>query len=569
MKFDKYFFTLLIILLFGFLVRLNFTDFNAEVSSSDEGEYLVMAKSFLKGDIMLQWNYYRPFLFPLIWSGIFGLGLGENAVRIMIILFSLLSIVYAYLFARLLFNNKTIGLFSALFIAVFSQDIFFSTKILLNTSVLASWIVTCYYFYYGLINNSNKSLYLSAILAGISALIYSQNIVLFLFLLSFLIFYSGLNLFTIKKYQIFILLFFLVYILNFLYSFIIFGEPFRMFIYGLWGSYTSTEINGQGILFSIFSFFIYFPNYFGYLFLIFAILSLVIFFKPISILIKTFILYLIRNKIKIIYSLIFLILSLGLLYLIKSLYFTENDIIKQFIFSNIVTFIFACIAVVLLIIFRDYFNNFNKNILFKNLDMKYLFLFLWFITSLIGILKTSNHFEPRYLMTTLVPLFFLISNILYKFYKKIINFIPKFIGISFIIIILIFGSFFQILNVNSLIIQHNTTNGIKEGSYWINNNSNPDDLILGPWNFAITYYADRKFTYFPKGRSGNKDYDYFFNEVNSLKPSYLVLYDVKRHEEENYYYKQLLNDTRLQIDSLAVFDTSNGNQTFKIYKINY
>jgi len=97
MKFRSNLFIILIILI-SFVVRLYFFDVNVEIPASDEGEYMIMTNSFAQGQILYQWPFYRPFLLPFIWGN---LGFSLLAIRISLILFSLLSIFLIYLIVSL------------------------------------------------------------------------------------------------------------------------------------------------------------------------------------------------------------------------------------------------------------------------------------------------------------------------------------------------------------------------------------------------------------------------------------------------------------------------------------
>src|SRR3989344_3359531 len=113
---------LVLILLLALAIRLYFLDLDYEIPGSDEGEYLIMAKSFSMGEIVFQWPYYRPFLLPFIWGLLGKLGFGVLSFKITLLIFSLSSILLVYLIGKDLFNYKA-GLMAAFLLAFFSEEI--------------------------------------------------------------------------------------------------------------------------------------------------------------------------------------------------------------------------------------------------------------------------------------------------------------------------------------------------------------------------------------------------------------------------------------------------------------
>jgi hypothetical protein len=130
---------------------------------------LNLGKSILEGryGIPPGRDVFRPMIFPFIiaFSFLFD---GEVLVRIMVGIFSILSIITTYYLGKELFDDK-VGCLSAVFLSSFPLFVFFGNKILSEVVFLTTSSLAIATFYVG-IEKKKKFLYLSAFLTGISIL---------------------------------------------------------------------------------------------------------------------------------------------------------------------------------------------------------------------------------------------------------------------------------------------------------------------------------------------------------------------------------------------------------------
>ena len=545
-----YYILLFLIIIFGLFLRLKYTNFHIELSS-DEGESLLLAKSIFTGSVLLQWSYYRPFLLPLLWGILFKLGFEETAIHLTVIIFSLIGIFYICLLGEYLFNKKT-GLMAALLYAIFSQDILYSGRILLNTPSMALWVIGVYYFVKSL-NGDNKSLYICSVISGISVLIYNQMIPMFLLFLIYLIFTKGILFFKEKIYRNFILIFIIIYCINFIFSYIMYKNPFKMLAYGLWLSYAGYSYFGFfNVLKDIGNFFY---SSLGIIFLLLFLASLLYFIKPIRFLLNSFYNYLKKNT-KIFYNLLISVLLLIIIFIIVK-YLTRNkEVMTQFITTNILTLFILITGIYIIYKLRYYFSYTSKKI--EKIDAKLLFL-IWVFIIPIFIFKVTGHFEGRYFMPIFIPMFILMAASIDKLMQH-----SKYTRIC-IILILIFGMYLQINNTNKIVNKFGFSEGLNEFGKWIQKNTNEKDIIVGPWNSALAYYMNRQVYYYPHGRySSGLEYEKFNNEMKQLKPKYIVIYELDKYKEYNDYYKKFLQENR-QYNLRYSFITKNSNTNINMY----
>ena len=182
---DKYNLLLILILFFGFVVRLYFF-FNTLEQPLwwDESQYAEEARRIgLDLETNDIWYYRRTILLPIFWAGLFFVGLGESALRFTEVLFSVLLIFATYLVGKEMFN-KQVGLIAALGIT-FSRIILFETTRLLNSVPAAAFMMLAvYYFYkYNTKDNKTKYIYLFGLFSGLAL---SIRFATFLALISFI-----------------------------------------------------------------------------------------------------------------------------------------------------------------------------------------------------------------------------------------------------------------------------------------------------------------------------------------------------------------------------------------------
>ncbi len=135
----------------------------------DEAVYLSLGKSILNGryEIVPGKDTFRPALFPFLIALSFLID-GEVLVRILVVVFSIFSIIATYYMGKKLFNVK-IGLLASLVVLSFPLFVFNSNKILAEMTFLTFTPLAVTTFYFG-VEGKKKFLYLSAFFTGISIL---------------------------------------------------------------------------------------------------------------------------------------------------------------------------------------------------------------------------------------------------------------------------------------------------------------------------------------------------------------------------------------------------------------
>lgn len=166
----------------------------------DEAEYLCMAKAWA---FNLDYNFLsvRPVLFPLLTSLLFKMSYSEFLPRLMIMVFSIASVIGMYFLGKE-FYNKKVGLLSSFLMAIFWMDIFFSLRLLVDVPSLTFFIFSTLFFYKYLKTDSHKALYIGSVIIALGVLFrLSTGIFLICFLL-YLIFTQKFS--FIKKKELWI-----------------------------------------------------------------------------------------------------------------------------------------------------------------------------------------------------------------------------------------------------------------------------------------------------------------------------------------------------------------------------
>lgn len=163
---------LLVILIAAFLIRLKYLTINAAVWW-DEADYLSLAKHFGLGlpDQSAPWRA-RPI--PFLWSPIYYLGGTEIVIRFINLLVSVAGVYLAYILGKEFFDTK-VALFSALFMAVYHEGIFWTARIGLDTYAVIMWVFITIWFYRGYIQNKGKKyLYATGAMYGFGVYAYDS-----------------------------------------------------------------------------------------------------------------------------------------------------------------------------------------------------------------------------------------------------------------------------------------------------------------------------------------------------------------------------------------------------------
>ena len=192
----------------------------------DEGDYLAIAKVWaLNQPIPEWWAHFtgmRPVLIPLIWAGMFKLGVTEIVLRFFTLLLpSIFSVYLVYAVGRDMYGKKA-GLIAGLMMSVYWVFTFYSYRLLTDIPSIFLGML-CMYFFWSIYitKNKNYGLYLSAFF-GILA--FSTRFPLSLVLISiaiYLLFIKKISLFkdrTIWKAGLVGLLTLSPYLIYFIYT---------------------------------------------------------------------------------------------------------------------------------------------------------------------------------------------------------------------------------------------------------------------------------------------------------------------------------------------------------------
>ncbi|MEK6940768.1 MAG: glycosyltransferase family 39 protein [Nanoarchaeota archaeon] len=154
------------IFLLSLFLRWKYFNINSAVWY-DEGSYLAQAR--LWGfDLSLEDNYYfrRTFFLPILWAGLYKIGLGELSLHFTELVFSFVAVVYTYLLGKFWFN-KYVGAIAAFVLGTSWLHLFFTSRLLTDVPALAFIIPGIYYFLKGY-PEKPKLMYLAAILISLS-----------------------------------------------------------------------------------------------------------------------------------------------------------------------------------------------------------------------------------------------------------------------------------------------------------------------------------------------------------------------------------------------------------------
>ena len=157
------------IVLFTIIIRLYyFLSTNGQPLWWDEAEYMNMAQRWAFG-IEYPFHAVRPILLSLVSSVFLRLSDTEFLPRLLILGFSLASVLGVYLLAKELFNKK-IGLLSSLLMSAFYLNLFFSFRILVDLPSLTFFTFSAWLFYAYFKYSSKKYLYWASAVVAIGTL---------------------------------------------------------------------------------------------------------------------------------------------------------------------------------------------------------------------------------------------------------------------------------------------------------------------------------------------------------------------------------------------------------------
>ena len=208
---NKYLLILIVILLFAFIIRVQYLNTNQAVWW-DAADYLMSAKE-IGGVTNLETydlNPKRPFLLPLIWGIMYRLGGNETLFNLSEIILSWLTVLFTYLIAKEFFNEK-IALIATFMMSVLWMPIFFTHRLMTDVPALAFWLMTFYYFWKGYIKEEGKKyLYYSMAFLALSIFTRAASLINIIPIAIMMLIKQRLSLFKDKKFWISLLIFLLV-----------------------------------------------------------------------------------------------------------------------------------------------------------------------------------------------------------------------------------------------------------------------------------------------------------------------------------------------------------------------
>ncbi len=164
---------LLIILIGAFIIRLKYLTINSAVWW-DEADYLTLAKHFGLG-LPEQAAPWRARPIPWIWGLFYYLGATEYFIRILSLLVSVGGVYLAFVIGKE-FYGKKIGLFSALFMAVYHENLFWTARISMDTYAIILFGLLALFFYRGYVKDmGRKYLYAAGALFGYGVYAYDST----------------------------------------------------------------------------------------------------------------------------------------------------------------------------------------------------------------------------------------------------------------------------------------------------------------------------------------------------------------------------------------------------------
>ncbi|HEY1265816.1 MAG TPA: glycosyltransferase family 39 protein [Candidatus Binatia bacterium] len=141
------------VLLLAFLIRLNYFLITRDQPLWwDEAAYMLKAKALVYGTPETGWRQTRPLLLPMLAAAFFKIGLGETAIRLLWIVLSTTGIFLLYRIGAAIIG-KRVGLYAAILMSVFYVDLFYYTRLLVDTAqvffILAAALSLVCYLYGG------------------------------------------------------------------------------------------------------------------------------------------------------------------------------------------------------------------------------------------------------------------------------------------------------------------------------------------------------------------------------------------------------------------------------------
>lgn len=434
--YDKLF---LIIVLIALIIRiLVYLKTNDQAIWWDAADYLASAKRWGLGmDTIDLWYRRRGFLWPLISSLFFRIGLGELSIRVLLVSMSTGIIFVTYFLISEIFN-KRLALLTSIGVTFSWVFLFFTGRPLTNLPATFFLLLAFLFFWKAYMNNKGtKYFILFGIFYALACLTRMQYLMFAIIFLLMAIVKEKFAFIKNKKLWYSILVFLIVFIPQLLMYNAFFGNPIldiATYYLGIEGLSQSGEIGG--VVTSTFSnYFVYFTN------------------LP---------------------------------------YILDGDQ-RGYSTLFILTPIYILFVIGFFLFFIDLFLGFDK--IFENKELqKKFFMFIMIIIGLLSLGYIAPHLEQRYAMPLIPFLFFIAIYPLYllaSFIRKKYNFNTRtLIIISSVILIIALVPNYQ-SGFNLIESKKASYIEIKQAGEWIKANSNPEDIIVGGSLPQLTYYSER------------------------------------------------------------------------------
>jgi len=446
----------------------------------DEASYLMAGKKWGLGlDIRDIWYYRRGFLFPVICTVFFKLGLGEISIRFLGILLSIGFVFLSYFIIRDMFNKK-IALLSCVGLTLSWILLFFTGRILTDIPAAFFILLSLFFFWKGyVLKKGNKFIYLFALFFGLSILIRMQSIMLAPPFLMMMFIRERGKMFKNKSLWIALAIFALIMVPQAVLYSMHYGNPISDIFSHYLGIGEKAAAAGEQrtISLAVFSYLADLP-------------------------------YMMSTT-------IFILLIIGAGYFLLDLIlgfdqiFKNEDLQKKF-------FIFSWIFSLFLLM--GYVSGTVSYVEQRYITVGLPFLFL---LSSIPLIKLSEFLTKKF---------------------KIKEF-SSILLVSILLIILlvanIFGSSNYTTTFSLLENKKNSYSEVQQAGLWIKENSNPQDTIISASITQIMYYSERTAYVFQE--LGNETT--FNDNVTKIKPAYLMLSIFEQHDPWMYAYPQSHNDT--------------------------
>ncbi len=469
-SYDKLF---LLIILAAFIIRIIiYTQTNDQAIWWDAADYLATAKRWagLNPEMIDIWYYRRGFLWALIGAFFFKIGLGELSIRALIVFFSTGIVFLSYFLIKEMFN-KRLAILVSVAASMSWIYIFFSGRPLTNIPATFFLLAATLFFWKGYVKNQGKKfIYLFGLFFALTCLVRMQYAMFAAPFLVMAICKEKLGFLKNKYLWSAVLIFFIIFIPQFILHTQYFGNPvfdILNYYFGVEGISETGEVGGVGDSSKLL---VYFTN-----------------------------LPYILDANQAGYSTLLVISPIFILFVIGSFMF-----------------------------FSDLFLGLDK-IFTNKIVQKKLFILSWIVSAFIILGRIAPHLEQRYIMQTL-PFLYLIAiypaTYIYSYFKN--NQKVKPIGLTILLAIIVAFLFIPNYNFGFELIEgkKHSFMEVKQAGEWIKANSKPEDIVITASLPQNSYYSERptyNFYLAPRRGMERKNGTQFYEFIDEQRPKYLVI----------------------------------------------